>query len=81
MARVLCTQYIDGVQFDEPREVAPPIEGDDPPTILARKATGATEKGWTVTWRQDGLAFTAVKQYDDPPDYAEKRRVFEIVED
>lgn len=75
--RVICTQYIDGIQHDEPREVQQ--VGGGPAATLTWKARRAAEDGWTVVWRSGGLGFTATRRWGEGS-YREKVRVFEIAE-
>lgn len=56
---VMCRQSVDGAP-DEPYVIAPHSEDQTDAELLAAKAAGAEDKGWSVEWTGE-QSFTATK--------------------
>jgi hypothetical protein len=57
---VWCRQTVDGEAADDPWLIEPHHVGDPDEYLLALKARGAADKGWTVHWTGP-RSFTATK--------------------
>lgn len=56
---VWCRQSVDG-EAHEPYVIAPHSEDQTDAALLAAKAAGAADKGWSIEWTGD-QSFTATK--------------------